>query len=57
MISVARKSSTYKKVARDDTTCFGKEITGIEVTNPKTVLGLSLCDNAFCDDGGDIGDI
>jgi hypothetical protein len=42
MVSVTRKLSTIKKDSRNKIVCFGEEITGTKITNPKTVLGSSL---------------
>jgi hypothetical protein len=47
MVSVARKLSTIAERRQDKSYYFEEEITGTEVTNPKTVLGSSL--------GGDVG--
>jgi hypothetical protein len=40
IVSVVRKLSTIEE-RRKEHNCFGEEITGAEVTNPKTVLGSS----------------
>jgi hypothetical protein len=41
-VPVARKLSTIEERCQEKIVCFGDEITGTKVTNPKTVLGSSL---------------
>jgi hypothetical protein len=54
MVSVAWKLSTIER--RKEQYCFGEEITRTKVTNPKTISGSSLDEDAgfrdnnfFCD--------
>jgi hypothetical protein len=42
MVSIAQKLSTIEKWQKNKIVCFGEEITGTKITNPKTVLGSSL---------------
>jgi hypothetical protein len=51
IFSVARKISTIEERRQDIIICFGEEVTGTKVTDPKTVVGSSLGEDVGFRDG------
>jgi hypothetical protein len=55
MVSVAQKLSIIKEKCPNQSFCFGREIAGTLVTNPKIILGWNPGEDVFCtletDDG------
>jgi hypothetical protein len=53
MVFVARKIRRQKNGAKNKIVCFGEEITGTKVTNPKNILGSRPGENIWFTDDDD----